>query len=216
MSQKKILIIGGGGHAKSLISVIKKSKMFKIIGYVDIKDHGRILGIPYLGTDQDLKRIAKKFRCFLAALGIGTTALSHKRRQIVEELTALGFQWPAIVSPTAIINEEVVLGQGTVVFDGAIINAGTSAGQGCIFNTGCIVDHDCAIGDFVHIAPGAVLSGGVVVGDNCLLGTGVKVIQCVSIARDCLIGAGAVVVKDIKKAGTYVGVPACLKKDRRA
>ncbi len=213
MSKKKVLVIGGGGHAKSLISVLRKLKTFKVIGYVDVCDHGRILEVPYLGADRDLKAIAKKFGCFAAALGVGTIVLSNKRREIVEKLIDLGFQWPVIVSPTAIVNEDVVIGAGTVVFDGVVINAGTHVGQGCILNTGCILDHDCTIGDFVHIAPGAVLSGGVEVGDNCFLGTGVKVIQGVSIARDCLIAAGAVVVKNIEKSGTYLGVPARRKKD---
>lgn len=34
---KKILIIGAGGHAKSLIDVIETTKKFKIIGLIDNK-----------------------------------------------------------------------------------------------------------------------------------------------------------------------------------
>ena len=39
-----------------------------------------------------------------------------------------------------------------------------------------------------------------------------KVINNIDICSDCMIGAGAVVVKNIDKSGTYVGVPAKLKK----
>ncbi len=214
MAVKNILVLGGGGHAKSVISVIKKIKRFRVIGYVDVHDQGRILEIPWIGCDKDLSTLKKKYRCS-AALGIGTTSLSNKRQEIVAQLTDLGFQLPLLVSPTAIVNEDVRLGEGTVVFDSVVVNAGTRVGEYSILNTGCLIDHDCCIGNFVHIAPGAVLSGGVKVADNCLLGTGVKVIQCCSIASDCLIGAGAVVVRNIEKAGIYMGVPAYVRKHSR-
>ena len=46
-----IIVIGGGGHAKVIISILKKIKNFKILGYTDYKDNGEILSIPYLGND---------------------------------------------------------------------------------------------------------------------------------------------------------------------
>lgn len=215
MSVKNILVIGGGGHAKSVISVIKKSAQFKIIGYVDVQDQGEILGVAWIGTDEDRVAIYNQYHC-CAVVGIGSTDISDQRCKIVKKFTASGFAFPVIISPTAVVNEDVKIGQATVLFDGVIINAGTHIGQGCILNTGSIIDHDCTIGDFVHIAPGVVLSGGVQIGDHCLLGTGSKVIQCRSIGSDCLIGAGAVVVENIKSSGTYLGVPAQRKKEQLA
>ena len=207
MAVKNIFIVGGGGHAKSLIAVIEKCKGFTVIGYTDIRDRGPILGVSWIGTDENWKTIQKKYKSS-AAIGIGSVDISDKRESIAKQLTALGLELPAIVSPTAIVNEDVRIGAGTVIFDGAIINSGTRIGEGCILNTGCIVDHDCVIGDFVHLAPGTVLSGGVKVGNNCLLGTASKVIEYRTIHQNCLVGAGAVVTQDINKPGTYVGVPA--------
>ncbi|MCB9757507.1 MAG: acetyltransferase [Candidatus Omnitrophica bacterium] len=213
MSVKNILVIGGGGHAKSVISVIKKSGQFKIVGYTDVQDQGEILGVAWIGTDEDRVAIYNQYHC-CAVLGIGSTKISDQRCKIIKKFTASGFTFPVIISPTAIVNEDVEIGEATVILDGVIVNAGTRVGQGCILNTGSIIDHDCTIGDFVHIAPGVILSGGVQIGDHCLLGTGAKVIQCRSIGSDCLIGAGAVVVEDIKRSGTYVGVPARGKKEQ--
>lgn len=204
--RKKIIIIGGGGHARSVLSVIKKGREFLPVGYVDVWDRGKILGVPWLGPDTMLKSLRK--RCRYAVMGLGSVDLSDKRRAVWKKVISSGFDLPVIVSPTAILNEGVCLQAGTVVFDGVIVNVGSKVGQGCILNTGCIIDHDCDIGDFVHLAPGVTLSGEVSVGEHCLLGTGCRVVQGRKITRECLIGAGAVVVKNCLLPGTYLGVPA--------
>ena len=52
---KKIVIIGGGGHAKVIISILKRIDKYDIIGYTDPEDRGKILGIKYVGNDDRLK-----------------------------------------------------------------------------------------------------------------------------------------------------------------
>ena len=205
---KEILIIGAGGHAKVLISIIKKSKMFHPIGYTDIHDKGLLLGIRYLGKDDILEGVIKNKRHFAAAIGLGTVGLDHARIRVFETLERLGFVLPVIVSPQAIVNEDVKIGMATVICDGVVVQPGTSIGRAVILNTKCSVDHDCEIGDFSHIAPGAILSGGVRVGKNCLIGTGAAVIQGVRICENCVIGAGATVIDNIDEYGIYVGSPA--------
>ena len=91
---------------------------------------------------------------------------------------------------------------------GAIINCGSKIGKGCIVNTGATIDHDCVIEDYVHISPGAHLAGMVNVGETSWVCTGAVVSNNVKIIGETVIGAGAVVVKEIREAGTYVGVPA--------
>jgi len=205
---RKIVIIGGGGHAKVLISVLKRIQEFAILGYTDRKDNGTILGIPYLGTDHGLNVILSSNPSCSAAIGIGGVRISERRKEIVKELESIGFDLPPITSRSAIVNECVEIGKGTVVFDGAVINTGTVIGRYSILNTNSTVDHDCHIGDYVHIAPGVTISGDVRIGNNSLIGAGATIIQGITIADNCLIGAGAVVVDDCLTPGTYVGVPA--------
>ena len=203
----RVVVIGGGGHAKVLISVLKKSG-YAIEGYTDKEDRGVILGVPYLGNDAILQDIGRKSPAFNAIIGIGKVDASPLRLSLQNEIGALGFDFPAICSPQAIINEAVSLGAGTAVLDGVVVNSGTDIGRACILNTRSTVEHDCRIGENVHIAPGVTLSGGVTIGDNCMVGTGANVIQSISICAGCLIGAGSTVVKDITVPGTYAGNPA--------
>ncbi|HET6494054.1 MAG TPA: hexapeptide transferase, partial [Thermoleophilia bacterium] len=45
-----MVVIGGGGHAKVLMSLLKKLGL-EILGYTDKRDRSAILGAPYLGDD---------------------------------------------------------------------------------------------------------------------------------------------------------------------
>lgn len=204
---RELVVVGGGGHAKVLMSVLKKCG-YRVRGYTDREDRGSILGVPYLGKDDALSEIART--CGQAIVGVGKIDASPLRLSLQKRMEALGFAFPVICSPHAVVNEEVSLGAGTAVFDGVVISSGASIGRACIINTSSTVEHDCRIGENVHIAPGATLGGGVSIGDNCMVGAGVNVIELIKVCEGCLIGAGATVVKDISIKGTYVGSPAKL------
>ena len=202
-----VVVIGGGGHAKVLISLIRKLR-WSIAGYVDPRDGDPLLGVPCVGDDDRLRGLLEDHPGMCAAVGIGKVDASPRRSQLQARITSLGYTFPTFVSPQAVVNDDVTLGPGTVVFDGAIVNPSVVAGAACIINTSATVEHDCQLGDNVHIAPGATLSGGVVVGDHTFVGAGAVVIHAVRIAPGCLIGAGTVVTTDLAVPGTYVGAPA--------
>jgi len=208
MLRDKIVIIGGGGHAKVLISILKKLNKYVVAGYTDIKNNGRILDVEYLGNDNVFSELFFKKNIRNAVIGIGQIKNIEYRKTLIEKYIKIGFNFPVIVSPNSIINEDVKLGKGTVVMDGAIINSGSEIGSFCIINTKSSIDHDCKIGNFVHIAPGVTISGGVKIGNNTLIGIGASIIQYKEIGKNIVIGAGAVVIYDLIKPGTYIGIPA--------
>ena len=206
--ENKIVVIGGGGHAKVLISILKEINKYNILGYTDISSKGEILGVKYLGNDSVLKELAKNFAQIFAAIGVGQNNLSNIRSSIIKRILGYGYEFPVIISPNAIVHEDVTIKKGTMVFDGVVINSGTKIGEFCIINTNATIEHDCKINNFVHIAPGATLGGGVEIGECSFVGLGANIIQYKKIAANCLIGTGATVIKDCVKEGTYVGTPA--------
>jgi sugar O-acyltransferase (sialic acid O-acetyltransferase NeuD family) len=204
----RFVVIGGGGHAKVLISVLKKCPC-KILGYTDKQAGEPILGVSFIGSDSVLPEFLASCggRCG-ATIGLGKIDASAARLELFQTVEMFGFEFPVVVSPQAVVNEEVILGAGSAVFDGGVVNSGTVTGRVCILNTNCTVEHDCCLGDNVHVAPGATLSGGVRVGENCMIGAGATVIQGAAICAGSLIGAGSTVVRDITIAGIYAGNPA--------
>ena len=203
---EKIIIIGGGGHAKVIISILRKMNSYIIEGYIDKKKSGDLIGIPYLGADQLLPKLFDK-GINNAVLGIGQIKSSIPRKNIYKNLIKIGYNLPPIISPDSIINEGVNIDIGTVIMDGSIIGCCSNIGKLCIINTNSSIDHDCQISDFTHIAPGVTISGNVKVGKNVLIGTGANIIQNIEIANNSIISAGSCVLKSIDDSGIYRGNP---------
>lgn len=199
----KLLIIGAGGHGKVVADIANKTGMYSEIAFLDDDETITVVG-RYLceGTVERLKTESKQTEVIVT---IGNAAIRRKVSNLVE---AEGFKMPVLVHPNAVLGEEVELGSGTVVMAGAVINSGAKLGKGVIVNTSSSVDHDCIVEDYVHVAVGAHVAGTVCIGENCWIGAGAVISNNVSIVSDVVVGAGGVVVKDIREAGTYVGVPA--------
>lgn len=207
-SADAVVVIGGGGHAKVVISILRKLKRHRILGYTDLKDNGLVLGVSYLGSDRELAAVAAKRKKVNAVLAVGQVGLGEQRYELWMRLRSLDLSFPLIVSPDAIVNEEVSGGEGAVVMDGAVINSGANIGRGAIVNTNSTIEHDVVLEDWVHVAPGVTISGGVTVGRFSMIGAGATVIEGRKIAASCMVGAGAIVVGDLTEPGVYVGSPA--------
>jgi UDP-perosamine 4-acetyltransferase len=207
-SLDEIIVIGGGGHAKVVITILRKVNHYRILGYTDRKDHGALAGVRFLGSDRDLAALTAGPKKIAAVLAVGQVGLGETRLQLWKELQQYSLSFPLIVSPDAIVNEGVSGGEAAVVMDGAVINTETHLGRGTIVNTNSTVEHDVSLADWVHVAPGATISGGVTVGCFSMIGAGATVIEGIKIAAGCMVGAGSTVVHDLTEPGIYVGSPA--------
>src|ERR1700729_3537731 len=67
-SPQQVVVIGGGGHARVVISILRKLNAFSIAGYIDRTDRGDVLGASFLGTDEIFLagNAAKKMNAVLA------------------------------------------------------------------------------------------------------------------------------------------------------
>jgi UDP-perosamine 4-acetyltransferase len=210
MTKKKLILIGGGGHCKVVISILKKLKIFEIVGIVDnYKVESSIEGIKIIGIDNDLEDFFKR-GIKNALITVGSIKNNSKRYKLFTLAKKIGYKFPIIVSPDAIVDSSVSIGEGTVIMPGSIINIDSSIGENCIINTGAIIEHDCKIGDHCHIAPGVHISGAVNIGELSFMGIGATIIQGITIGKNVTIGAGSVVINDIPDNVIAVGNPAKL------
>lgn len=215
MAKNMIILIGGGGHCKVVISILKKLDNFEIVGIVDInKTENFVSGIKIIGTDDDLKDIYKS-GTHNALITVGSVKDNTKRYRLFNMAKEIGYKFPVIISPEAIIDKSVKVGEGTVIMPGSIINIDSSIGKNCIINTGAIIEHDCKIRDYCHIAPGVHISGKIDIGELSFIGIGAAIIQGIKIGKNVTVGAGSVVIEDIADDVIAVGNPAKIIKNKR-
>lgn len=203
-----VIVLGAGRHAHSILGTLKRLG-WPVHGLVDADPakHGtRILGIPVLGGDEVVERLGPDKIALVN--GIASETVPTARRKVFERFRVLGFAFPVVIDPTAIVGEAVTIGDATQILVGAIIQPGTVIGVNGIINTRASVDHDCRLGDHVHVAPGAVLSGFITVGDCVHIGTGAAIRNNVDIGTGALIGVGAAVVGNVAPHAVMGGVPA--------
>ncbi len=208
MTEKAVIIIGAGGHARVLLDTLLLTDT-KVIGFLDndISLTGeRFCGIPVLGTDDDLARYCPDEVDLVN--GIGSIGVAAIRKAVFHKLKEKGYFFRQAIHPSAVISPRAYLGEGVQVMAGAVVNIGSRIEDNAIVNTKVSIDHDCYIGKHVHIAPGCTLSGGVSVGDGTLIGTGSSVIQGITIGNNTLIGAGSLVIRDIPSKVKAFGAPA--------
>lgn len=203
-----LILIGGGGHAKSVIDSVEAEKHYKIVGIVDktLPIGYTIFNIPVIGTDDSLEKFYAQ-GIQHAFLTIGSIETSQLREALYKKLKKIGYQIPNIIDPSAILSKHITLGEGNFIGKRAVLNSYVTLGSNCIINTGAIVEHDCHLADFVHLAPSSTLCGMVTVGSGSFIGAGTTIIQSVKIGRRVIIGAGSVVLTSIEDNTKTYGVP---------
>lgn len=204
--EKAILLIGGGGHCRSVLDAILSTDTYNKIGIIDVDKNASVMDIKVVGTDGDLQMLFHDgwLYAFITIGSIGNIDLRSKLYNIVK---SIGFIVPSIIDSSAIIAKDVVISEGTFVGKRVVINSGSEIGPCAILNTGSIIEHDNTIGEFVHVSPGATICGQVSIGNGAHIGAGSVIRQGISIGAGALIGAGSVVVKDIPKNVKAYGNP---------
>lgn len=185
-----IILVGYGGHGKSVADCIERKKEYRIIGYTEPdKVESKY---PYLGTDDVLKEY---FDRGIKNVAICQGYLGHGdlRQKLYKYVKNIGFSLPVISDSSSVISETAIIGEGTFIGKGAIVNADAQIGRMCILNTMSLIEHECIIGEFTHIAVATVLCGQVRVGKSAFIGANATVIQCKEIPEGKIIPAGMVV-----------------------
>lgn len=205
---ENIILIGAGGHCKSVIDSILSMKKYNIYGILDNEESigKNVCGYRVNYTDKDMSLLYEKGICkaFITVGGIGNCLI---RKKLYSQVKRVGFEVPTIIDSSAVVSKFATIGEGVFIGKGSIVNADATISNMVIVNTGALVEHDCNISQFAFLSVGVHLSGGVYVGEETHIGTGVNIIQGIKIGRNSIIGAGSVVTRDIDSYKKAYGVP---------
>lgn len=189
----QLLLIGGGGHCKSVIDVIEQQDRYAIAGIIDRKERigQEVLGYPIIGSDEELPALCPKYPN--ALITIGQITSPELRMELFRSLRAMGYALPTVISPRAYVSKHALVGEGSIIMHDAIVNACARIGENCIINSKALVEHDALVGDHCHISTGAILNGGTEVGEGSFVGSNAVSKEGAVIPRRSFIKAGSVI-----------------------
>ena len=207
MIKKNLIIIGAGGHTRSVVSAAKLMNIWNQIKILDISYNYQteeIMGIqiePYKNLS-----IYSKSKDISFFISIG----DNKKREIIyNSLIDQKANFANVVHPLSYIDKTSLIGNGNYIGQFSNLGAYSKIGNFNIINTSSNLEHESSLGNFNHLAPGSVVCGRSEIKNNIFIGSNSVVVEKKLISDNNIIGAGSVVIKSIKsKGGKYVGIPA--------
>lgn len=204
---KKLILIGAGGHAKSVADSIDVSE-YELCGFIDSNKKGTHMGLPIFGIQPEDIPNHEEYSYFVS---IGDVRF---RKIWFEKIDNQGLNIINIIDSSAIISSSVKMGIGNFVGKMVIINADVEIGNNNVINTKALIEHECKVGNNNHLSTNSVINGNVNVKDNVFMGSSSVCNGQLEIGSNVIIGSGSVVVKDVPEKVTVVGVPARVIKRR--
>jgi sugar O-acyltransferase (sialic acid O-acetyltransferase NeuD family) len=201
VNDESVIVLGAGGHGKSVISVLRASG-YVVTGVFDddvAKQEKDCLGIPVSGLDSH--RLA-----FPDMTGVIAVGKNEMRQALAARFHHI--EWLTLIYPGAYVNPTARIGAGTVVFPHAVIGAEAVVGAHAVVSANCTVGHEARLGDFVQLAPGVQVGGEAHLGTGVMMGIGSAIVPGAAIGEWTVVGAGAAVVGDLPAQCTAFGVPA--------
>lgn len=200
----QISIIGAGGHARTIINLLKVLN-YEIRGVYDDsipkKKDEIIDGFPLLGK---LSLLKSSDVCVIGKANIPDRLAIFKNNN-------LNLLKDNLIHPKSII-ESKSIGFMNHFSANSFIAESASLGNSNVIYSSSTIEHEVEIGDNNIITSGVVICGRAKLGSNIFLGANCTILPKVNICSGTIVGAGAVVTKSIKEQGTYIGTPAFLLK----
>lgn len=174
----KLLIIGAGGHGRSVAEAATLQQHYQVIGFLDdgCAPGTKVLGWSVLGMVTDVHMMTSHADAVIVAVGNNAV-----RERLVQQVLASGLPLATVVHPFSAVSPSAVLAPGCAVMAAAVVGTEATLGVATIVNAGAVVDHHAVVDEFGHLGVGAVMAGGTRLGraawlqPGCALGYGVSI-----------------------------------------
>ena len=184
---KRVIVIGAGGHGRSVAEAILLLGRDELVGFVDdgADPNAKVWTYPILGRTDSLHTLRALADTVVVA--IGNNAVREKLHSRVRDG---GFELLNVIHPAAFVSPTATLGAGCAVMAGAVVGTEAKLGEGVIVNCGATVDHHCRVDAFGHLGVNACMAGGSVLGHRARMQAGSALGYGVQVERDAVLAPG--------------------------
>ena len=217
--KSRVLVYGTGQIAKMVVSIIDLDEDVSIVGFLG--DDKSLWGEQFIrrqvyGGLQFLASPTVRFDEVIVALGRVAA-----RRKVGLQIRVLGIPQRNAIHPTAMVSQDVDLGEGNIIGAGVNLYVNPVIGNNVFIGPGVIVSHDSSVGDYALLSAGSVIGARVDVEEGAFIGAGATIMPPgwgkgarLRVGADCIVGVGAVVIRDVAPKSVVAGVPAKLLRYR--
>lgn len=201
---KKIILIGGGSHAISIVNLLERNyPNHKIFGYSD--EEKTKLNIKYLGKDEIIfKKYNKKDVLLVMSIGIDIKI----RAKVFSSFKKKGFRFLTIIDRASVIATNSKIDEGSIIFPNSSVGPEAIMRKNVVLHTNAVIEHNSIVSENSYIGPSAVVCGNSFVGKNCLIGANSCILEFIKMPHSSILGASGLLNKNYKKSKKFIGVPA--------
>jgi len=194
--KERILIIGGGDGAMLVKDILNRDKNKAVIGILD--DRPKLWGKEILGVQvYGPLKMVDQLKDMFDALIISFTRDTESRRKIFVEYKNKGYKFINIIHPQALVENNVELGEGNLIYAFARIGPFSKVGDNNLISAFTNIEHHNKIGSHNHFGPHCSTSGEVRIEDGCKFGTGIFIQDSITIGKNVWVASGSIIINDI-------------------
>ena len=208
MKMSNIVIFGTGTLAKLMHHLIETTTHDSVICFAvndNYKHQNMFEGKPVYSYESIGAEGFTENALFLCAIGYSNM---RARKSIFERLKSDGRKFYNYISPHALLDETVTLGENNIIFHNANIEPFCAIGNNNIIWSSALICHDVECGDHNFFAANVTIGGFCKVKNLCFFGFSSTIIDNLEVSDETLVGATSLLLTSTSPSTKYIGNPA--------
>lgn len=194
---RNLVIFGVGQLAQLASFYLNQQSKYQLVGYSTDNPQSSVHeGLPLVAAEDLNNRFTPDDTSLFVAISYHKQNSIRKHR--CEELRKQGWSLASIISPTAVIADNCILGDNLFIVESVVVQPWSQIGDGVVLWSGVQVGHHSLLGAYCFLSAGTVLMGCNTVGSCAHLAGGVTVRDHLKVGSGQQIAAGETVTFDLE------------------
>lgn len=113
--------------------------------------------------------------------------INDVRRALHEQIASLGYSAVSLISPYAHVDENVTIGENTIIHAGCVVGAGSVLGHHCVLRPNVVLGTEVQIGNYVTLEANVSIRELCKIGDFCTICANSSLARATEIGAHCYL-----------------------------